>query len=107
MPVGNVTWWGAVPDEDTFKTFLAHVNAITSEERDVFDVIGSHWETCLESEKVIIMENNVYCATVKDKLLSLVPDNAVDMKRLIWMWDAERLSITQLSLQCVKQAMML
>ena len=78
------------------------------DEDDVqFDIIANHWSTCLQSEKVIICGNSVFLCIVKENLLALVPDVALNIPKLIWMSDAERVTIEKLTLGNIRRAMSL
>lgn len=107
MPVACLTWLGAVPDNSCVHTALEQVLPITSEEEDGFRVYASYWETCLVSEKVLICGSQVYSCTVRENIITLVPDHALNISRLIWMWDAERATIDALTLENIQQAMAL
>lgn len=105
MPVGCVTWLSGMPDQTMIDRLLAQVLPITSEEEDAFAVIGCHWPTCLVSEKVIICGSSVYSCTVREEVVSLVPDQALNISRLIWMCDAECVTVNELTLQNIQEAM--
>ena len=77
----------------------------TSEELDEFTVLANHWPTCLQSEKVILCGSMVFLGIVKNELLLLVPDVALNISKLIWMWDAERVTEDELTLGNIRQAM--
>ena len=107
MPVAYVAWLGGVPDHSILSNVIEQVLSITSEERDAFTVYAKYWPTCLISEKVLICGREVYSCTVWNNILTLVPDDALNISRLIWMWDAERVTIDELTLENIQQAMSL
>ena len=107
MPVGHIVWLAGVPAQSFVSNVLEQVLPITSEERDWFTVYANYWPTCLVSEKVLICGRDVYSCTVRDNILTLVRDDALDISRLIWMWDAERITIDELTLENIQQAMAL
>ena len=105
MPVSCIKWLGAVPDKNIADRVLQQVLPITSEERDGFTIFASYWRTCLISEKVILCGSQVFSCTILDNILTLVPDHALNISRLIWMWDAEIRTVDELTLETIQQAM--
>ena len=105
MPVSCITWFGGVPDKSIADKVLQQVLPITSEESDGFRIFASSWQTCLVSQKVLICGSEVYSCTVQDNILTLVPDHALNISRLIWMWDAERTTVDKITLENIQQAM--
>ena len=107
MPLAEVTWLGLPPDRSMLEELFRQVTSMTSEERDEFLVTASHWPTCLESKKVIICGSQVFVGTIANEILSLVPDDALNIACLIWMWDAEPITIDEITLENIQQAMSL
>ena len=105
MPVSCITWLGEVPGNNIAHRVVQQVLPITSEERDGFTIFASYWRTCLISEKVIICGSQVFSCTIRDNILTLVPDHALNISRLIWMWDAERTTVDEVTLESIQQAM--
>ena len=81
MPLAQVSWLGLPPDRFMLEELFRQVTSMTSEERDEFLVTASHWPTCLESKKVIICGSQVFVGTIANEILSLVPDDALDMMK--------------------------
>ena len=107
MPVSCIRWLGTVPEKNIIDRVLQQVFPITSEERDGFAIFASYWRTCLISEKVIICGSQAFSCTIMDNILTLVPDHALNISRLIWMWDAEIKTVDDITLKTIQQAMSL
>ena len=107
MPICLVTWLGKVP-EDPMQDLLRSMLRDYIDEDDIqFEIIANHWPTCLQSEKVIICGSSVFFGIVKNDILALVPDVALNIPKLIWMCDAERVTIGKLTLENIRRAMSL
>ena len=105
MPLAEVKWLGLPPDHSMLEELYRQVHPMTSEERDEFSVTASHWPTCLASQKVIICGSQVFVGTIFNEILSLVPDDALNIAYLIWMWDAQRITIDEVTLDNIQHAM--
>ena len=100
-----ISWEGVIPNESVIARLREQLQVFTSEETDDFPVAAMYWETHLEREKVIMSENYMFLCTIKENILCLIPDDALDIHKLIWMWDAEPVIVNFLSSENIKQAM--
>ena len=108
MPTGFVSWMGNVERDDSIEQVVnERVATMTSEAREDFHILAMFWDTCLQSEKVVICGDSVFVGTIRDKILTLVPDDALDIHKLIWMWDADRVHVQRIAVKHIKEAMML
>ena len=105
MPLAQVTWLGLPPDHSMLEELYRQVQQMSSEERDDFSVTASHWRTGLESEKVIICGSQVFLGKIQNEIVSLVPDDALNIACLIWMWDAQRITIDEVTLENIQHAL--
>ena len=105
MPVCNVTWLGPKPEGPLENTLVSMLGTYIDEDDSEFEIVVNHWETCLRSEKVIICGNFAFMCVVQNDLLVLVPDAALNIPKLIWMMDAERVTVDKLNIRNIRQAM--
>ena len=106
MPTGLVSWMGHMERDDSiYQVIRERLATMTSEAREDFHILEMFWDTCLQSEKVVICGDNVFVGTIKDNILTLIPDDALDIRKLIWMWDAERVHVQRITADCIKEAM--
>ena len=100
-----ISWEGEIPDESRINDFKQQLHEFTAEESSDFPVVATLWDTPLDREKVVQSENYVFLCKVKDGILCLVPDDALDIHKLIWMWDAEPVTVNFLSATNLRNAM--
>ena len=105
MPVCNETWLGPKPEGQLENTSLCMLGSYIDEDDSEFEIVVNHWETCLQSEKVKMCGNLVFMCVVQNDLLVLVPDAALNIPKLIWIMDAERVTVQKLNLPNIRQAM--
>ena len=107
MPICLVTWLGKAPEDPSQDLLFNMLGDYIDEDDAQVEIIANHWRTSLQEEKVIICGNSVFFGLVKNEILALVPDVALNIPRLIWMCDAERVTIEKLTLANVRRALSL
>ena len=105
MPVPIVRWLAQIPDDVIINRLLILVKMFTSEEVEEFEVIAHHNPNMMDCTKVIICKDQVFMAVQDQDILVLIPDNALNICKLISMWDANRWILNKLTLQNVKAVM--
>ena len=105
MPVPIVRWLAQIPDDDIINRLLILVQMYTSEEVEEFEVIAHHNPNMKDCTKVIIWKYHVFMAVQDQDILVLIPDNALNICKLISMWDANRWILNKLTLHNIKAVM--
>lgn len=107
MPTVNISWSGDDRGSNDIKELETILRECMAQDITEFGIIASHWGTCLESEKVILCRGRAYMGKVKNELLVVVPDSALSIQRLLWMWEAEIVCVDDLGIEHIKRAMAL
>ena len=107
MPVFKVTWLGEVPEPQKQQILISMLEDYVDEAEEAIEIVANYWPNCLQSEKVVLCGNSAFMGIVGNDLLALVPDVALNIPKLIWMCDTERVTINNLTLRNIRRAMSL
>ena len=107
MSICLVKWLGKAPEDPLQDLLFSMLGDYIDKDEAQVEIIATHWSTCLQAEKVIICGNSVFFGLVKNEILALVPDVALNIPKLIWMCDAERVTIEKLTLPNIRRALSL
>lgn len=105
MPVGHVAWLGEVPEVTVCNRLLLLLEEYTNEEIDDFSVIAKYCPNLQDNEKVIICKSELFLSVQNNGILVLIPDGALNIRKLISMWDADTHTINTLSLDNIISVM--
>ena len=107
MPVYKVTWLGEVPEPQKQQILISMLEDYVDEAEEAIEIVANYWPNCLQSEKVVLCGDSAFMGIVGNNLLALVPDVALNIPKLIWMCDTERVTISNLTLRNIRRAMSL
>jgi hypothetical protein len=105
MPMCTINWMGNQVPDGVLHHLRAAIQPYVSEMRDHFTILAYYRPNTEPMKKVILCKERVFIGLQAGDLLILIPENALDIRELIYIMDNDKSRIDMLSLDNILSVM--